>query len=227
MDTTQYRPGREALPWLRAEFGLPDDALSIGMAAQFIERKGHATLLEALPDVPALQSPRPVCRQAESQPSPTAAARWRRPGCVLSPGTASGTRVLIAFKASSRLAPILYSTKPLNLSASSSIGGWLPPGWMVWPARWWPASCAMMLTADHGLPPVSRRTSSMNCGLNAMTRCGSCCLSSRIAAAAFGTSASVTSKFCGRPVNAITCSIMSRQSRGAAPPMPNCTGRPS
>lgn len=51
VDTTQYRPGREALPWFRGEFGLADDALTIGMAAQFIDRKGHATLLDALPAV--------------------------------------------------------------------------------------------------------------------------------------------------------------------------------
>src|SRR6478672_756198 len=129
----------------------------------------------APPGAPLAQSARPVWRHAESQPSPTAAARWPRPGCVLLPGTLSGTSVLMAFNVSSRLAPILYSTKPLNLSASSSIGGWLPPGWMVWPARWWPASWAMMLTADHGLPPVSLRTRSMNCGLNAITRCGRFC----------------------------------------------------
>lgn len=51
VDTAQYRPGREALPWFRAEFGLPDEALAIGMAAQFIDRKGHVTLLDALPAV--------------------------------------------------------------------------------------------------------------------------------------------------------------------------------
>lgn len=51
VDTTQYRPRRGELPWFRQEFGLPDDALVIGMVAQFIERKGHTTLLQALPDV--------------------------------------------------------------------------------------------------------------------------------------------------------------------------------
>lgn len=51
VDTAQYRPGRQELAWFRAEFGLPDDALTIGMAAQFIERKGHTTLLDALPEV--------------------------------------------------------------------------------------------------------------------------------------------------------------------------------
>ncbi len=51
VDTAQYRPGRGELCWFREEFKLPDEALTIGMAAQFIERKGHATLLDALPAV--------------------------------------------------------------------------------------------------------------------------------------------------------------------------------
>jgi glycosyltransferase involved in cell wall biosynthesis len=51
VDTNQYRPGRGELPWFRQEFGLGGEALTIGMAAQFIERKGHATLLDALPAV--------------------------------------------------------------------------------------------------------------------------------------------------------------------------------
>jgi glycosyltransferase involved in cell wall biosynthesis len=51
VDTDQYKPGRDELPWFRREFNLPDDALTIGMAAQFIERKGYATLLDALPAV--------------------------------------------------------------------------------------------------------------------------------------------------------------------------------
>jgi glycosyltransferase involved in cell wall biosynthesis len=53
VDTTQYQPGRGELPWFRREFNLPDGALTIGMAAQFIERKGHASLLDALPVVVA------------------------------------------------------------------------------------------------------------------------------------------------------------------------------
>lgn len=56
VDTGQYRPGRGAMPWFRQEFGLPDGALTIGMAAQFIERKGHATLLDAMPAVVARHS---------------------------------------------------------------------------------------------------------------------------------------------------------------------------
>jgi hypothetical protein len=71
----------------------------------------------------------------------------------------------MAFCASARAAPILYSTKPLNLSASSSVGGWLPPGWMVWPERWWPISCAMMLIGAQLLLAVALRTSLMNAGL--------------------------------------------------------------
>lgn len=51
VDTAQYRPGKGQLAWFQQAFGLPDDALAIGMAAQFIERKGHASLLDALPAV--------------------------------------------------------------------------------------------------------------------------------------------------------------------------------
>lgn len=36
---------------LLSEFGLPADALVVGMAAQFIQRKGHEVLLEAIPKV--------------------------------------------------------------------------------------------------------------------------------------------------------------------------------
>lgn len=35
--------------WFRSTFGIPPDVPAIGMIAQFIERKGHAHLLEALP----------------------------------------------------------------------------------------------------------------------------------------------------------------------------------
>ncbi|MGZ8217441.1 glycosyltransferase [Methylomagnum sp.] len=41
------RPRDDA--WFRAEFGLPDDSLAIGVAAQLIGRKGHRFLLQALP----------------------------------------------------------------------------------------------------------------------------------------------------------------------------------
>ena len=53
VDTDQYKPdGRAAsLDWFRTEFKLQPDALTIGMVAQFIARKGHHTLLEALPAV--------------------------------------------------------------------------------------------------------------------------------------------------------------------------------
>jgi glycosyltransferase involved in cell wall biosynthesis len=51
VDTAQYRPGRGELRWFREEFKLSDESLVIGMAAQFIERKGHLTLLDALPAV--------------------------------------------------------------------------------------------------------------------------------------------------------------------------------
>ncbi|WP_374674244.1 glycosyltransferase [Ideonella sp.] len=51
VDTQQYRPDRAALADFRAEYGLAPDEPVIGMAAQFIERKGHATLLDAMPAV--------------------------------------------------------------------------------------------------------------------------------------------------------------------------------
>jgi glycosyltransferase involved in cell wall biosynthesis len=52
VDTAQYRPAREeGRAALVRAFAVPPDAPVIGMAAQFIERKGHATLLEALPEV--------------------------------------------------------------------------------------------------------------------------------------------------------------------------------
>lgn len=38
-------------PWFRKEFGLAQDAKVIGMVAQFIERKGHRYLLQAIPGI--------------------------------------------------------------------------------------------------------------------------------------------------------------------------------
>lgn len=45
------RPFRQApdKPWFRAEFGLPEDSLVMGVVAQLISRKGHRFLLQALP----------------------------------------------------------------------------------------------------------------------------------------------------------------------------------
>ncbi len=51
VDTAQYRPDKSSLPWFRQEFGIQADALVVGMVAQFIPRKGHQTLLDALPTV--------------------------------------------------------------------------------------------------------------------------------------------------------------------------------
>lgn len=55
VDTDAYAPlavgDTAARAWFRAEFALADGAPVIGMAAQFIERKGHRTLLDALPAV--------------------------------------------------------------------------------------------------------------------------------------------------------------------------------
>lgn len=90
VDTAQYKPGRDELPWFRAEFNLPDDALTIGMAAQFIERKGHTTLLDALPAVferhPQArvllfgQGPLVDAVKARVAGDPTLAARVQLPG---------------------------------------------------------------------------------------------------------------------------------------------------
>ncbi|HWH72651.1 MAG TPA: glycosyltransferase [Methylibium sp.] len=55
VDTEAYRPAPGERAWVRAEFGLPADAPLIAMAAQFIPRKGHRTLLAALPAVFAAQ----------------------------------------------------------------------------------------------------------------------------------------------------------------------------
>jgi glycosyltransferase involved in cell wall biosynthesis len=57
VDTQQYRPDRSHMAWFRQTFGIADDELAIGMVAQFIARKGHQTLLDALPQVLA-QHPR-------------------------------------------------------------------------------------------------------------------------------------------------------------------------
>ena len=56
VDTQQYQPRRdaEAMAFFQSTFTLPPQSLTIGMVAQFIERKGHATLLDALPAVLAV-----------------------------------------------------------------------------------------------------------------------------------------------------------------------------
>jgi glycosyltransferase involved in cell wall biosynthesis len=51
VDTERYCPHRGDIAWFRAEFDLADDELTIAMAAQFIARKGHRTLIAALPAV--------------------------------------------------------------------------------------------------------------------------------------------------------------------------------
>lgn len=51
VDTERYRPGRDDIDWFRHEFHLAPDELTIAMAAQFIARKGHRTLVTALPQV--------------------------------------------------------------------------------------------------------------------------------------------------------------------------------
>lgn len=57
VDTERYQPDRSHLSWFRETFGVAESELTIGMVAQFIARKGHVTLLDALPEVLA-QHPR-------------------------------------------------------------------------------------------------------------------------------------------------------------------------
>lgn len=51
VDIEQYSPDTSHLDWFRQTFAIADDEHTIGMVAQFIPRKGHATLLAALPQV--------------------------------------------------------------------------------------------------------------------------------------------------------------------------------
>lgn len=51
VDTAQYRPDTSAMDWFRAEFGVKPGQPVVGMVAQLIARKGHQTLLDAMPAV--------------------------------------------------------------------------------------------------------------------------------------------------------------------------------
>jgi glycosyltransferase involved in cell wall biosynthesis len=51
VDTERYRPDAAARERLRAAFGLPADALIVGVVAQVIERKGHSRLFSVLPEL--------------------------------------------------------------------------------------------------------------------------------------------------------------------------------
>lgn len=55
VDTARYRPGCADPGWLRREFGVPEGDTVLAMVAQFIPRKGHRVLLDALPAVWAAQ----------------------------------------------------------------------------------------------------------------------------------------------------------------------------
>ncbi len=50
VDTEAYRPGADRA-YLEAQTGVPAGAPAIGMIAQFIERKGHAVLFKAIPEI--------------------------------------------------------------------------------------------------------------------------------------------------------------------------------
>jgi glycosyltransferase involved in cell wall biosynthesis len=53
VDTGRFRPlsAADERAWFEREFGLRQGELAVGMLAQFIERKGHRVLIEALPSV--------------------------------------------------------------------------------------------------------------------------------------------------------------------------------
>ncbi len=51
VDSVRFHPGHHDMPWFRREFALAADEMTITMVAQFIARKGHRTLLAALPVV--------------------------------------------------------------------------------------------------------------------------------------------------------------------------------
>ena len=53
VDTQRYRPDSSARARLRAAFGLPADALVVGVMAQLIERKRHSWLFAQLPQLVA------------------------------------------------------------------------------------------------------------------------------------------------------------------------------
>jgi glycosyltransferase involved in cell wall biosynthesis len=90
VDTQQYRPDRSHLDWFRQTFGIAEHELTIGMVAQFIARKGHQTLLDALPRVLAQhphtkvilfgQGPIHDDIAAQVQASPELAQRVQLPG---------------------------------------------------------------------------------------------------------------------------------------------------
>lgn len=51
VDTERYRPGCHDRAWFQREFAIPDGAPVLAMVAQFIPRKGHRTLLDAMPAI--------------------------------------------------------------------------------------------------------------------------------------------------------------------------------
>ena len=51
VDTERYRPDGGDEAWFRQEFGLAADAPVLAMVAQFILRKGHRTMIDAMPAV--------------------------------------------------------------------------------------------------------------------------------------------------------------------------------
>ena len=86
VDTQRYRPAAAARERLRAEFGLPGEALVVGVVAQLIERKRHSWLFALLPALvrewPGSKScaSAAVRSSAGCAPSSTSAA-WRATSC--------------------------------------------------------------------------------------------------------------------------------------------------
>lgn len=80
VDTERYRPGCADPAWLRREFGLPAQSAVIAMVAQFIPRKGHRTLLDALPAVWAAHPGTQVLLFGRGAEQPAIAAEVARRG---------------------------------------------------------------------------------------------------------------------------------------------------
>jgi glycosyltransferase involved in cell wall biosynthesis len=59
VDTDKYQPGCTDRAWFHEQFGLSPQEQVVGMIAQFIERKGHKVLLDA---IPAILAARPHTR---------------------------------------------------------------------------------------------------------------------------------------------------------------------
>jgi len=80
VDTARYRPGCADSGWLRREFRLPPGGAVLAMVAQFIPRKGHRVLLDALPAVWAEHPETRVLLFGQGPEHPAIAAEVARRG---------------------------------------------------------------------------------------------------------------------------------------------------